>query len=101
MMAIRGRYHSRKNNKIRDGQVFILSTDYCKACDELLNHKYIKDEVEKGNIIVLKEGDKLYNEICSKIKIDRHPVMVVYYDGIGFVDEDTAIKLENQWAKHD
>ena len=83
---------------IRDGQVFILSTDYCQPCEELLNHKYIKKEIEKGNIIVLKDG-KLKELIEEELPVTSYPYIAVYYKGIGFVDKDTAKKLELEWAK--
>jgi len=84
--------------KIRDGQVFILISDHCDACKKLLNEKFIREEIEKGNIIVLK-GGPIKEMIEEKLNIRTYPFTAVYYEDIGFVDEDTAIELEIKWQE--
>ena len=78
------------DEKIKDGQVFLVTTEYCPACDDLKNKKYVKKEIERGNIIIVDDGNELREEIDRTVDIVGYPAFAVYFENEGFVDSETA-----------
>ena len=89
------------DGEIRDGQVFLVTTEYCPACDDLKNKKYIKKEIERGNIVIVDDGNELREEIDRTVDIVGYPAFAVYFENEGFVDSKTAktIAIERERAK--
>ena len=81
---------SKNENKIKDGQAFLVTTKYCPACEDLKSKKYVKNEIKNGHLVVVGDGDKLKDEIERAVHITAYPEFAVYFEDEGFVDSNTA-----------